>query len=102
MGHAINTVRQILSLQHHTSQLGRAADSRREISKIATRGRRRSLSRVREAGKWPTAYAIANLRDVNAGAGIVEYLERIDATLAPYLGHFIVHGEELERMDGLG
>jgi hypothetical protein len=27
-----------------------------------------------------TAYAIANLRDVNLGAGIVEYLERIDTT----------------------
>ncbi|WP_445182768.1 DUF1330 domain-containing protein [Pseudonocardia sp. Cha107L01] len=47
-----------------------------------------------------TAYAIANLRDVNLGAGIVEYLERIDATLAPYQGHFIVHGDEPERMDG--
>ena len=37
------------------------------------------------------AYAIAYLRNVRMGADIVEYLERIDDTLAPYDGHFIVH-----------
>jgi len=38
------------------------------------------------------AYAVALLEDVNLGPDIVEYLERIDATLAPYGGHFTVHG----------
>ncbi|GAB3817833.1 DUF1330 domain-containing protein [Kribbella italica] len=48
-----------------------------------------------------THYAIANLTDVDLGAGIVEYLERIDATLAPYDGHFIVHGHEPEHLEGV-
>jgi uncharacterized protein (DUF1330 family) len=47
-----------------------------------------------------TTYAIANLRDVRMGPGIVEYLERIDATLAPFAGQFIVHGGEPERVEG--
>jgi uncharacterized protein (DUF1330 family) len=46
------------------------------------------------------AYAIAYLRNVRMGADIVEYLERIDATLAPYDGHFIVHGAQAERIEG--
>jgi uncharacterized protein (DUF1330 family) len=37
-------------------------------------------------------YAIAHLQDVTVGAEIVEYLQRIDATLAPFGGHFTVHG----------
>jgi uncharacterized protein (DUF1330 family) len=45
-------------------------------------------------------YAIANLRNVRLGAGITEYLERIDATLAPYDGHFIVHGGQPEYIEG--
>jgi uncharacterized protein (DUF1330 family) len=47
-----------------------------------------------------TYYAIANLRDVQLNAGIVEYLQRIDATLAPFDGHFIVHGGEPEVIEG--
>jgi uncharacterized protein (DUF1330 family) len=47
-----------------------------------------------------TYYAIANLRDVRPTAGIVEYLERIDETLAPFDGHFIVHGGEPEFLEG--
>ncbi|RDI66887.1 DUF1330 domain-containing protein [Nocardia pseudobrasiliensis] len=39
-----------------------------------------------------TAYAIAHLSNVDLGADIVEYLRRIDATLAPFGGRFIVHG----------
>lgn len=38
------------------------------------------------------AYAIANLRDVDVNDEIVEYLEKIDATLTPYEGRFLVHG----------
>lgn len=39
-----------------------------------------------------TAYAIGHLRDVTFGPEIVEYLERIDATLSPFGGEFLVHG----------
>jgi uncharacterized protein (DUF1330 family) len=42
-------------------------------------------------------YAIAHLQDVTVGAAIVEYLQRIDATLAPFGGHFIVHGAAPRR-----
>ena len=52
----------------------------------------------RETGM--TSYAIANLRDVRMGPGIVAYLERIDATLAPFEGRFIVHGGQPERVEG--
>jgi uncharacterized protein (DUF1330 family) len=46
------------------------------------------------------AYAIANLRAVRMGPDIVEYLERIDATLVPYGGRFIVHGATPELVEG--
>ncbi|WP_063064410.1 DUF1330 domain-containing protein [Nocardia violaceofusca] len=38
------------------------------------------------------AYAVAHLYDVDINAEIVEYLRRIDGTLAPFGGKFIVHG----------
>ncbi len=46
------------------------------------------------------AYAICHLTDLDFGAEIIEYLEKIDATLAPYDGHFIVHGGNLEVAEG--
>jgi uncharacterized protein (DUF1330 family) len=45
-------------------------------------------------------YAIGILKDVQIGPQIVEYLERIDATLAPYGGRFIVHGGEPDVREG--
>jgi uncharacterized protein (DUF1330 family) len=47
-----------------------------------------------------TAYAIAHMRQVTRNAEVVEYLQKIDATLAPYDGHFIVHGGEVEVLEG--
>jgi uncharacterized protein (DUF1330 family) len=47
-----------------------------------------------------SAYAVGILKDVNMGPPIVEYLERIDATLAPYEGRFIVHGGQPEVFEG--
>ena len=47
-----------------------------------------------------SAYAMAILEDVNIGPAIVEYLERIDDTLAPYDGRFIVHGGEQQTVEG--
>jgi uncharacterized protein (DUF1330 family) len=47
-----------------------------------------------------TAYGVGLLKDVNMGPPLVEYLERIDATLAPYDGHFVVHGGPTEMLEG--
>jgi uncharacterized protein (DUF1330 family) len=47
-----------------------------------------------------TAYAMGILGRVTMGPPIVEYLERIDATLAPYDGHFVVHGAEADVREG--
>ena len=47
-----------------------------------------------------TSYAVGVLHEVKMGPPIVEYLERIDATLAPFDGHFIVHGGEAKVLEG--
>ena len=47
-----------------------------------------------------SAYAVAHLRDVNVGPSIEEYLQRIDATLEPSTGRFLIHGGELEVLEG--
>ncbi|WP_030056895.1 DUF1330 domain-containing protein [Streptomyces novaecaesareae] len=53
-----------------------------------------------------TAYALAQVHSVDFGPDIVEYLERIDATLDPFGGRFLVHGggrnETLEGSWGQG
>ena len=46
------------------------------------------------------AYAIAYIRDLDFGPEIIEYIEKIDATLAPYGGHFLVHGGRLTPAEG--
>lgn len=46
------------------------------------------------------AYGIAHLRSVDFGAGIIEYLQRIDATLEPFGGRFVVHGAKVEVLEG--
>jgi uncharacterized protein (DUF1330 family) len=46
------------------------------------------------------AYAVAHMRHVTMGPPIVKYLEKIDATLAPFGGRFIVHGGEIEVLEG--
>lgn len=45
-------------------------------------------------------YAIGHLTDVRMGPAIVEYLERIDATLEPYGGRFIIHGDRPTVYEG--
>ena len=47
-----------------------------------------------------TAYAVAHMREVDFGPAVVEYLERIDATLDPFGGRFLVHGAEVEVVEG--
>jgi uncharacterized protein (DUF1330 family) len=47
-----------------------------------------------------SAYAIANLRSVDPNQQITDYLLRIDETLAPHTGRFLVHGATPQLMDG--
>jgi uncharacterized protein (DUF1330 family) len=47
-----------------------------------------------------TAYAIAHLRDVELNAEIIDYIKRIDETLVPFGGRFLVHGVMPEIMEG--
>ncbi|TPI33434.1 DUF1330 domain-containing protein [Mesorhizobium sp. B2-1-8] len=46
-----------------------------------------------------TAYAVAHMRQATMGPQIVEYLHKIDATLEPFGGRFLVHGGNLEVME---
>ena len=47
-----------------------------------------------------TTYAVAHLRDIDFGDAIIEYLRRIDATLAPFEGRYIVHGSHPTVLEG--
>jgi uncharacterized protein (DUF1330 family) len=49
---------------------------------------------------YMSAYAIGHLEQVDMGADIVQYLQTIDATLAPFGGRFLVHGDPLEVLEG--
>lgn len=45
-------------------------------------------------------YAVGILRQVRLGPPVVEYVQRIDETLVPFGGHFIVHGGMTEVLEG--
>jgi uncharacterized protein (DUF1330 family) len=45
------------------------------------------------------AYAVAHMRQVTMGPQIVEYLHKIDATLEPFGGRFLVHGGNVEMIE---
>ena len=47
-----------------------------------------------------TAYAVAVIRETRFGDEIREYLQRIDATLAPFSGKYRVHGGPYQRLEG--
>ena len=46
------------------------------------------------------AYALAHLHNPSPHPDIIEYLERIQATLDPYGGRFLVHGAEVDVKEG--
>jgi uncharacterized protein (DUF1330 family) len=48
----------------------------------------------------PPAYAVAYLEDIRFGPDLITYLERIDATLEPHGGTFLVHGGDLIGVEG--
>lgn len=45
------------------------------------------------------AYAVAHMRQAAMGPQIVEYLHKIDATLEPFGGRFLVHGGDVEVIE---
>ncbi|WP_455362429.1 DUF1330 domain-containing protein [Streptomyces sp. SYSU K21746] len=47
-----------------------------------------------------TAYAIGHIRPEQLNEEIFAYMERIQGTLAPFGGHFIVHGATVEVLEG--
>lgn len=47
-----------------------------------------------------SAYAIGHLEQLKMGPDIVQYLERIDATLAPFEGRFLIHGDRPLVLEG--
>lgn len=47
-----------------------------------------------------TAYALAHVRSVELCPDIVEYLERIQATLDPFGGRFAFHGGDKDVVEG--
>jgi uncharacterized protein (DUF1330 family) len=46
------------------------------------------------------AYVIAKLRSVEMGPDIVNYIQRIDATLEPFGGRFVIHGGPHDVLEG--
>ena len=46
------------------------------------------------------AYALAHLRTPNLHPDVLEYIERIQTTLDPFGGRFLVHGAEVDVREG--
>ncbi|MFD9479467.1 MULTISPECIES: DUF1330 domain-containing protein [Streptomyces] len=47
-----------------------------------------------------TAYAIAHIRPETMNADILTYIETIQSTMDPFGGRFLVHGKEVEVLEG--
>jgi uncharacterized protein (DUF1330 family) len=47
-----------------------------------------------------SAYALAHLRTPTINDDTLEYIERIQATMDPYGGRFLVHGSDVEVKEG--
>ncbi|MET9321642.1 DUF1330 domain-containing protein [Streptomyces sp. NPDC003038] len=47
-----------------------------------------------------TAYAIAHIRPEPVNEDILRYIEEIQATMEPFEGRFLVHGKEVEVLEG--
>ena len=47
-----------------------------------------------------TAYALAHLRTPTAHEEVLDYIERIQDTMDPYGGEFLVHGAQVEVIEG--
>jgi uncharacterized protein (DUF1330 family) len=51
-------------------------------------------------GAEMSAYALAHLHDPDPHPEVLDYIERIQATLDPFEGRFVVHGAEVEVLEG--
>lgn len=47
-----------------------------------------------------TAYGIAHLHNPNSHPEVLDYIDRIQDTLDPYGGRFVVHGATVEVVEG--
>lgn len=47
-----------------------------------------------------SAYAVAVIRETRFNDEVVEYLRRIDDTLAPFSGKYVIHGGPYEPLEG--
>lgn len=47
-----------------------------------------------------SAYAVAHLREMSVNREVITYLRKIDATLEPFDGRFLVHGKQSEVVEG--
>ncbi|MGE7390054.1 DUF1330 domain-containing protein [Streptomyces sp. NPDC004126] len=47
-----------------------------------------------------TAYAIAHLHQPTINEDVLRYIEEIQATMDPFGGRFLVHGKEVEVLEG--
>ncbi|MFE5489918.1 DUF1330 domain-containing protein [Streptomyces virginiae] len=47
-----------------------------------------------------TAYAIAHLRPETMNEDVLTYIEAIQSTMDPFGGRFLVHGKEVEVLEG--
>jgi uncharacterized protein (DUF1330 family) len=47
-----------------------------------------------------TAYVMANVHSTNFGLEIIEYLRRVDATMQPFGGRFLLHGGPVDAVEG--
>lgn len=47
-----------------------------------------------------SGYALGHLHSVDFGPAIIAYLQQIDATLEPFGGRFVVHGNPADLRDG--
>ncbi|MCX4541148.1 DUF1330 domain-containing protein [Streptomyces sp. NBC_01565] len=47
-----------------------------------------------------TAYAIAHIRPETMNEDVLRYIEEIQATFGPFGGRFLVHGQEVEVLEG--
>ena len=51
-------------------------------------------------GKTMSAYAVAHLKQTRPHYDVLEYMERIQSTLDPFSGRFIVHGGTIDVREG--
>jgi len=47
-----------------------------------------------------SAYAVAHLTELTVNREVITYLKKIDATLEPFEGQFLVHGRKSEVVEG--